>query len=347
MPSGAVIPVMLLPRSLFWPLQVLLVLAVGLAAWIFGAPVPFSDLWSADAARAETAELVFVVSRAPRVVCGLLVGASLAVSGAALQGLFRNPLAEPFLLGISAGGALGATLSAALRLPELLLFGSSFESSTGLAFLGALGAAAAVYGLGKPGGARLLQGGEGGNARLLLTGVALSAFLSALMSLVVTLSGRLELAQQASFWLLGGLTRASWPQNLVLATVLVTGLAMLLASSRDLNALRAGEEDAASLGVDLPRLHLRLLLAASLLSAASVAAAGLIGFVGLLAPHTVRLLGARDARLLLPGCALFGAALLCGCDALARSVAPPVEIPVGILTALLGVPLFLSLARKY
>ena len=348
MPIRPARPPMSAARLALWPLLMALLLAVTLAAATLGAPVPLSDLWSADSSRAAIAHAIFWDIRAPRVLAALLVGAALAVSGSGLQSLFGNPLAEPYLLGISAGGALGATVAAALNLPTFTapLFHTPVESGAGLAFIGALGAAALVYRLGQ-GPSSLYQLGAGHDrARLLLTGVALSAFLTAIMSLVITLSGRIELAQQATFWLLGGLTRATWGQDTVLLVALAVGLALSLGSARDLNALRAGEEEAATLGVNSRRLRARLLVATSLMAAASVAAAGLIGFIGLLAPHLVRMAGARDARLLLPGSALCGATLLCACDALARSIHPPVEIPVGILTALLGVPLFLGLARR-
>ncbi|PQV64600.1 iron complex transport system permease protein [Abditibacterium utsteinense] len=331
---------MFLRRHLFWPLLFLCFGAAILLSLTWGAPVAFSDLWSDNHAARDVARQIFGELRPPRVVAALLVGASLSVAGAGLQSLFRNPLAEPYLLGISAGGALGATLAAALRLPGW----NGFDAGALLAFGGALLASSAVYALGKGGGANSSLSSD--RSRLLLCGVALSAFLSALMSLVIALSGRLDLAQQITFWLLGGLTRASWPQNLVLLFAFIVGGAILLGCARDLNALRAGEEDAASLGVEIGRVHRKILLAASLLSAACVAAAGLIGFIGLLAPHLVRLLGGRDARVLLPGAALMGATLLCLCDALARGLFPPLEVPVGILTALLGVPLFLFLARK-
>ena len=314
-----------------------LLIIVGALSW--GAPVPLSDLWSGDAARTEIARHIFLEIRPPRAVAALLVGASLAVAGAGLQTLFGNPLAEPYLLGISAGGALGATLSVALKLPSI----GAFDAGAVLAFGGSLAAALTVYTLGKT---RASTSVGGDSARLLLIGVALSALLAALMSLVVALSGRIDLAQQISFWLLGGFTRSSWPQNLVLLVALLAGGALLLGSARDLNALRAGAEDAAALGVEVAALHRKILIAASLLSAASVAAAGLIGFIGLLAPHIVRLMGARDARALLPLSALGGATLLLACDALARGAFAPIEIPVGIVTALLGVPLFLSVARR-
>lgn len=336
----------LTPSRLLWPLLAVAVAAVALAAATLGAPVPLSDLWSHNLAQAGAAQTIFFTIRAPRVLAGLLVGASLAVSGAALQSLFANPLAEPYLLGISAGGALGATLAQALRLPALGWGAAVLEASAVLAFAGALLAAAAVYQLGQARSRSVWNQGGHQSARLLLTGVAFSALLTAMMSLVVTLSGRLELTQQTAFWLLGGLTRATWPQVGVLAVALTMGTALVLGSARDMNALQVGAPEAAALGVNLSKLRRRLLLASALMSAASVAAAGLIGFVGLLAPHLVRLAGARQAQRLVPACALAGAGLLCGCDALARGLAPPREIPVGIITALLGVPLFLSLARR-
>ena len=309
---------------------------IGALAW--GAPIPLSDLWSSDPTKAEIARHIFLELRPPRAVAALLVGASLAVAGAGLQTMFGNPLAEPYLLGISAGGALGATASVALQLPPI----GAFDAGALLAFVGALATALTVYVLGQTRG----ESSANHSARLLLIGVAISALLSSLMSLIIALSGRLDFAQQVSFWLLGSFGRSSWPQNVVLLLAFITGTLLLLSSARDLNALRAGADDAAALGVEVKALHRRILIAASLLSAASVAAAGLIGFIGLLAPHIVRLLGARDVRALLPASALGGATLLVACDALARGAFAPIEIPVGIVTALLGVPLFLSVARR-
>jgi iron complex transport system permease protein len=286
----------------------------------------------------EVAGQVFLHLRPQRVLTGLLVGAILAVSGAALQAVFRNPLAEPYLLGISAGGALGATLAVAFKLPQW----GVFTAQAPLAFLGALGASALVYRLGQPQG-HFAWGFD--RSGLLLCGVALSAFLSALMTLVVTLSNPL-LAQQITFWMLGDLTRAEWPEIQVLAVALVIGMGFILGTVRDIDALQVGDEEAASLGVDVERVHRRLLIAASLMSAAAVAATGLIGFIGLLAPHLMRSAFGTRARALFPAAALGGATLLMLCDTLARSALPPLEIPVGIITSLLGVPLFLYLARK-
>ena len=345
-------------RRFFWPLLVFVASGAAIWALSWGAPVPFSDLFSPDAAKSEIARRIFLELRPPRVFAAFFVGASLSVAGAALQTMFRNPLAEPYLLGISAGGALGATLAAALSLGTFALGTVVFEIGALWAFCGALGAAATVYALGKSGARRdFLPDFSGGaaldsHAKLLLVGVALSAFLAALMSLVVTLSGKIELSQRVAFWLLGGFGRASWPQNAVLLASFVAGISLLLLNSRDLNALRAGDRDARLLGVETRVLHGRVLLATSILCASSVAVAGLIGFVGLLAPHTVRLLLKKlemnaSIQTLLPASALCGAALLVLCDGLARAAFAPIEVPVGIFTALLGVPLFLSVARRF
>ena len=301
------------------------------------------DIFAADHGRAALARQILSTIRGPRVACALLVGAGLSVAGAALQSAFRNPLAEPYLLGISAGGALGATLALWAKLPS---WGAS-EAPTGAAFIGALLAAALVYALARPSRRALLTGTASlDRSTLLLAGVALSAFLSSLLSLVVALTGRYDLERQTQFWLLGGLQNARWQDVPALALALTGGLCLLLASARDLNALRAGDEEAASLGVEVARVQQRLLFAACLLAAACVATAGLVGFVGLLAPHAMRLLFGTDARALLPAAALGGATFLVLADLLARSLLPPIEIPLGVVTALFGVPLFLYLARK-
>lgn len=331
-------------RRLIFLLLVLCV-ASALFSLSWRAPVSLFDLWNPgtdveNLQKRDAARAIFLFLRPTRMVAAILVGASLSLAGAGLQTLFRNPLAEPYLLGISAGGALGATLAVALRLP--LLFG--LDPAVPLAWAGAIGAGFTVFALGR--GEASGFDATSGRARLLLVGVALSSFLSALLSLVVSLSGRADLVQETAFWLLGGLNRANWTQNAVLLVSLCLGFALLRGTARDLDALAAGDEDALALGVDAGKLQARLLIAAGILAASSVAVAGLIGFVGLLAPHLVRLGGGRGARTLLPGAALGGAALLCGCDALARGAFAPIEVPVGIWTAILGVPLFLFLARK-
>jgi iron complex transport system permease protein len=340
---------------------VLMVIVI-LAATI-GAPVPFSDLWSSEPQKMQIARRIFWREgglsggdwglRPVRIFAGMLVGAALASSGACLQSVFRNPLAEPYLLGVSSGGALGATVGLWLQ-PR-----AAFDLSVPLAFVGALTASALVYALGTTtsgatsstgfaSGNRLNVNRTGGGNRgvLLLSGVALSSFLSSLMALILALSDSANLAQKIVFWSLGTLTRASSSQNVLLLIVLCIGMTILLRSSRDLNALRMGDEEAQTLGVDVRKLHFRLLFAAALMSAVAVAFCGLIGFVGLLAPQAVRKMFGGDIRVLVPAAAIGGATLLVGCDAIARSVAPPVELPVGVVTALLGVPLFLWLARR-
>lgn len=326
-----------------WFILISFFLLAVLFSAIWGAPVSLLDIWSSDPTRADIARRIFLELRPTRLLAGLLVGASLAVSGATLQNVFRNPLAEPYLLGISAGGALGATLSKVL--PGAHFFSQGrFDLTTLFAFAGALGASFAIYILGKTGPGRRTALFD--RTRLLLIGVAMSAFLAALMSLVVALSSQADLARQITFWLLGGLSEARPSQNFALVICLLLGMGTLLVSARDLNALRAGDEEATSLGVDVEKLHARLLLVCALLSAAAVACAGLIGFVGLLGPHLVRLVVGNDARLLIPASALSGAALLVLCDAVARGIVSPQELPVGIVTALLGVPLFIFLAQR-
>jgi iron complex transport system permease protein len=334
-----------------WIAFLALAIIVVVAAFSMGAPVPLSDVWSGDAARAEIARRIFWMEggvwglRPMRLAAGALAGASLALAGASLQSIFRNSLAEPYLLGTSAGGALGAAIGLALQgsAPRVLAnLPAGFELSSLLAFGGALATTTLVYALGS--GASTLAGDARGG--LLLTGVAVSSFASAMMALIVSLGNRTDLAQQITFWMLGSLTRATSTHIVTMLIAFAVGFALLLASARDINALRGGDEDAASLGVPVERLHRRLIFCAAILSAATVAAAGLIGFVGLMGPHLVRRVFGGNARVLLPASALGGAALLVACDALARSVARPVELPVGIITSLLGVPLFLALTRK-
>jgi iron complex transport system permease protein len=321
-----------------WLALVALFASVTALALTWGADVPLRDLWSGDEAARGVAQQVFFHLRPQRVLTGMLAGAALAASGAALQAVFRNPLAEPYLLGISAGGALGAAIAVALKLSAW----GGFAAQVPLAFGGALAAALVVYKLGQPRGDFALGFDRSG---LLLCGVALSAFLAALMALVITLSNPL-LAQQITFWMLGDLTRAEWREIGAMALMLALGMLFLVGAARDVDALQVGDEEASTLGVDVRCTHRRLLIAASLMSAGAVAAAGLIGFVGLLAPHMVRRVFGAGARALFPAAAIGGAALLMACDTLARSAVPPIEIPVGVITSLLGVPLFLWLMRR-
>ncbi|MGH7671274.1 MAG: FecCD family ABC transporter permease [Gemmatimonadales bacterium] len=271
--------------------------------------------------------------RAPRAVLAFLVGGSLGVAGASLQALVRNPLADPFLLGLSGGAGLGAVVALAVHL-------SGPWALPLAAFAGALGALALVYRMGLVGGAAL-------DPRiLLLGGVAVGAFAAAITTAVVSLADAAEL-RNAFLWLWGGLSAASWDTVLVLAVYAPLPLAVLFAAARPLDLLALGEEPARYLGADVERVKRRVYLAASLLTAAAVAVSGVIGFVGLVVPHVARLAWGHRHRALLPAAFIGGGALLLLADTLARTVVAPRELPVGVVTALIGVPIFALLLRRW
>ncbi|MGH7531062.1 MAG: FecCD family ABC transporter permease [Gemmatimonadales bacterium] len=277
--------------------------------------------------------------RAPRVVLAFLVGGSLAVAGAALQALVRNPLADPFLLGLSGGAGLGAVAALALQLPGPWALPLA-------AFAGALVALGLVYRLG-------LVAGSGSAALdpriLLLGGVAVGAFAAAITTAIVSLAEAAAL-RNAFLWLWGGLSGASWDTVGVLAVYAPVPLVVLFAAARPLDLLALGEEPALYLGADVARVKRRVYLAASLLTAAAVAVSGVIGFVGLVVPHIGRLAwggGGQRHRVLLPVAFIGGGALLVLADTLARMVVAPRELPVGVVTALIGVPVFALLLRRW
>ncbi|HEX7024931.1 MAG TPA: iron ABC transporter permease [Gemmatimonadales bacterium] len=316
---------------------ILLLLAGAVVACLVGlavgaVPLPpgavLAALFSPDAPHASIVRDL----RAPRVVLAFMVGGSLGVSGAALQSLVRNPLADPYLLGISGGAGLAAVVAIALGL------GSAWGVPAA-AFVGGLAAIALVYRLAAVAGRRLDP------HVLVLAGVVVSAFTGALITAVLTLSPAEQL-RNAFLWLLGGFNAASWRTVLVFAAYGLVPLAFLLGSARALDLLSLGEEPAQSLGLDAPRARRVVYLATSLLTAASVAVCGVVGFVGLVAPHALRgLLGPLHRRLL-PAVYLASGAFLVLADAAARTVARPIELPVGVVTALVGVPLFAVLLRR-
>ena len=288
--------------------------------------VPVTVTWPASA------ETIVVELRLPRVLMALAVGAALSLAGVALQGLLRNPLADPYVLGTASGAALGAAI--ALLLPiEFALLG--FGLIHLLAFAGALGAVAIVYRVSRLGGLSSLSS-------VLLTGYAIGSLLAAGLAITMYLSG--QNLRQIFFYLLGSFSLASWPQVVVGLPIIVLGSAVLLTRARSLNALLLGEETAAHLGLDVRRERLVLLAAASLVTAAAVAMAGLIGFVGLVVPHVVRLVAGPNARALLPLSAIWGAAFLAMADLIARI---PGELPVGVITGVIGAPFFLFVLRRY
>lgn len=269
--------------------------------------------------------------RFPRVLTAMTVGAGLAVAGATFQGVLRNPLADPYVLGTASGAALGAAIAVLLPARTLIL---EFGLLHGLAFLGALGAVGLVYRLSR-------VGGHGQMTSLLLTGYAVASLLAAGLSMAMFVSG--TGLRQIFSYLLGGFESASWVR-FATALPLIAGASVLISlRARALNGFLLGEEAAAHLGVDVRRERAILLALASLATAAAVAVSGLIGFVGLVAPHVVRLAVGPNARVVLPLSALFGAILMTAADLAARLVG---DIPVGVVTAVIGAPFFLALLRR-
>jgi iron complex transport system permease protein len=291
-----------------------------------------------EATRAQ--ETVLLAIRLPRAVLGLLVGAGLAVAGAALQGLFRNPLADPGLIGVSNGAALAAAVTIVLGgagvfgLPDWLLPHLLPLS----AFAGGGAATWLVY---------LIATREGGTdvAVMLLAGVALNAIVGAAIGLLIFLSDDQEL-RDLNFWLLGSLGGATWDRLAVAAPLILLPSLALIAQGRRLNALLLGEVEAGHLGVAVERTKRTIVLLAAMAVGASVALTGVIGFVGLVVPHLIRLVIGPDHRTLLPASILLGAALLLVADVLARTVALPAELPIGILTSTVGGPFFLWLLLR-
>ncbi|WP_128981548.1 FecCD family ABC transporter permease [Streptomyces roseicoloratus] len=274
--------------------------------------------------------------RLPRVLLGAVVGAGLAVVGTVLQALVRNRLADPFLLGISSGASAGAVAVIVLGV------GGGITTTVALpagAFAGSLLALVLVYGLAR-------RGGTMTGPRLVLAGVAVSYVLSALTTLLLVVAGRPEQFQEALFWSLGGLGSARWDSLLLPAAVLAAGTGALLTLARPLDLLLTGEEGATVLGLDTARFRAAVFVLASLVTAVLVAASGAVGFVGLMVPHAARAVVGAPHRRLLPVAALGGAVALVVADLAARTAAAPQDIPVGVLTALIGGPFFLWLMRR-
>ena len=273
--------------------------------------------------------------RFPRALLGALVGAGLAVVGVAIQALVRNPLADPYLLGVSSGASVGAAAVIVLgALPGLGVYGLSAA-----AFLGALGAVAIVFAIAQ-------QGGQLSPLRLILAGVAVAYVLSALTSLLIFRAPDSDSVRAVLFWMLGSLAGARWAYLGLPAVILAAGTCYLLLQARSLNAVLVGEDTATTLGVDVKRFRLAVLAVASILTGTLVAVAGAIGFVGLMLPHVTRLLVGSDHRRVLPVAALLGASFMIWVDVGARTLAAPQELPIGIITALIGAPFFVLLLRS-
>ena len=280
-----------------------------------------------------SAAVILFRVRLPRACLAVAVGAGLALAGVAMQALFRNPLASPDVLGVSSGAAFGAAL-------VMLAAGSGLARRVGVppaAVATGLATSVLVYGLARGAGGLFAH-------TLLLSGLAVGAFFAALVSLTLYVSG--EWLRELVFWLMGGLWRATWADAAVMAAAAVAGYAVLWLLKRPLDVLALGDRAARDLGVNVRRTKEGLLVLGSVLAALAVGVSGMIGFVGLMVPHVARLLVGGGHRRLVPAAALGGGLLLLWADTLARTLAEPVEVPVGILTALLGAPFFVFLLYR-
>jgi iron complex transport system permease protein len=318
----------------------LLLASVVLALKLGAVPVSVTELvWDlgrialgrANELPSEYRMIVFDL-RLPRILLGILVGAALSVSGASFQALLRNPLADPYVLGVSSGAALGSILAL------IIAPGLALTTPIG-AFIAAIATIAGVYFLSR-------REGQLDSTTLLLCGIICASFFSAIiMFLMTTLAGR-DLRGMA-FWLMGDLsTPISAGMQWVFTVGLIVGIGAIYSTSADLNLLLTGEREAAHLGVDVTRVKLVVYVSASLLTALAVSSSGAIGYVGLLIPHIVRLIFGSDYRLLIPASALCGAIAIVLADTLARTIAPPTELPVGAMTAMAGAPVFIYLLRR-
>jgi len=321
--------------SLGGALLALLAAAVVLGVRFGSVPIPTSDVIGALLGGGDDVTRDIVLRyRLPRVALGILVGGGLALAGATFQALLRNPLAEPYILGVSGGASVGAVL--------VIAMGWATTGSWVLplaAFVGAVTAIAMVFGV-------ATSTGRAMDVRvLLLAGVVVAAFFSAIITLILSVSTA-QTVQSAVLWMMGSLASATWRSVGLAAAYTIPTALLLLSFARPLNLMAIGEETAAYLGADVEQVKRIALLIAALLTAAGVAVAGVIGFVGLVVPHTVRLLIGSDHRALLPLSFLAGGAFLTFADLVARMALAPIEIPIGVITAFVGVPFFLLLLRR-
>ncbi|MFL5608429.1 MAG: FecCD family ABC transporter permease [Gemmatimonadaceae bacterium] len=316
-----------------WLVLALALLAAGTAGVMFGTlHLTLGEVWAGVIGTGAPMQIAVVrILRLPRVLLAALVGAGLGAAGAALQGATRNGLAEPYLLGVSGGAAVGAVTAVALHAPAALVPLAGFAGALGAVALSLLVARAA--------------GGQGDARVVLMAGVVVGAFANAAI-MVVLADVDASIVRGALWWMMGSAADASWSQVRVLAVYVALGVGTLLLLARAIDVLALGEDTAAGMGVDVARASLGVYVAGALLAAGTVAAAGLVGFVGLLVPHLVRMAGARTHRTIISAAALAGAALVVAADLIARVARPPAELPLGAVTAILGVPFFLSRLRR-
>ncbi|MDO1485985.1 iron ABC transporter permease [Rhodococcus rhodochrous] len=291
--------------------------------------LPFVDV---DSGLSTRQQAILWNIRMPRVVLGVLVGAMLAIAGAAYQGVFRNPLADPYLLGVSSGAGLGATLAVVVG------GAAGFAGVPIAAFAGGLLAVGATYSLGRT------VGGSRSEVVIILAGVAVAAFANAIQTFFMQLHD--DTLRQVYSWMLGRLSTDGWSDVVVVLPYVVVTVAIIALHRRTLDVMAVGDVEAASLGINPARVRLLLVCVATLGTAAVVSASGLIGFVGIVVPHAVRLLVGPGHRLLLPLSLLVGASFLVLADVLARTVMSPAELPIGVVTAAIGAPFFLVVLRR-
>lgn len=290
--------------------------------------------FSIDSGLSDTQKSIVWNLRLPRITLGVLVGAGLATAGATYQGVFRNPLADPYLLGIAAGGGVGATIAFVNDFGD---GNGAFDGVQLAAFAGALVAVVLTWIVGVAGDA------DRGVTSLILAGIAIASFFTAIQTFLQ--QRNTEDIREVYTWFLGGLRTSGWSEVLQLMPIAVVLLIVLVIASRTLDIMAVGDEEATMLGLNVPQVRIGLLIAASLLTAAVVAVSGLIGFVGLVVPHAVRLMFGSSFRVIVPLSVFVGASFLVLCDLAARSLLVPAEIPIGVITAFFGAPFFIFILR--
>lgn len=282
----------------------------------------------------STSIIILMQLRLPRIILACLVGAALSVVGTSFQGIFKNPMADPYVLGVSSGAALGATLTMVFQIDSHII-GMSLVTVN--AFLGAIITTFVVYNIAR-------VGNKIPSSTLLLSGIAISFLLSSLISLAMTF--KRDEIEKIVMWTMGSFSSASWDQVILLIIVLIPCTLLIYVFSKDLNIMLLGEDSAQSLGVEVEKVKKYILIVSTLMIATVVSVSGIIGFVGLIIPHAVRMLFGSDHKVVIPFSAVLGSIFLIACDTIARAVVPPSEIPVGIITSICGVPFFIYLLYK-